>query len=189
MSQHLCNSMRFLYKKDGTSYEDLLEASQEAKGEWMENKSTRVKNVSVIENDGLKALKEQISSLASAVTASQSLTKGRGPKANSAQKGKKDQEGKPKTRGPETGASRPFCKGQRLIQCFKCGGVGAHCPNLSLTGKPGLEESKWGRPSSGPNRPCNTKEAIKDHNREGDHRYHNPDPLYQLIGLANELNH
>ena len=116
--------MRFLYKKEGTSYEDLLEASQEAEGEWMENKSTRVKTMSTTESDGLKALKEQISSLANAITASQSLTKGWGPKANGSQKGKRDQDGKPKTKGPDTGANGPFHEGQKPIQCFKCGGWG-----------------------------------------------------------------
>ena len=34
MSQHLQDSMQFLYKKEDTSHEELLEASQEAKGEW-----------------------------------------------------------------------------------------------------------------------------------------------------------
>ena len=104
--------MRFLYKKEETSYEDLLKASQEANGEWTENKSARVKNVTVTKNDGLKALKEQISSLASVITASQNQIKGKGPKMNGTQKGKRDQEGKPKTKGPETNANRPFQEGQ-----------------------------------------------------------------------------
>ena len=42
MSQHLRDSMRFLYKKDTTGYEELLEASQEAEGEWTDNKTVRV---------------------------------------------------------------------------------------------------------------------------------------------------
>ena len=45
MSQHLHDSMRFLYKKDTTGYEELLEALQEAKGEWTDNKTVQVKNV------------------------------------------------------------------------------------------------------------------------------------------------
>ena len=100
MSQHLQDSMRFLYKKEETSYEDLLKVSQEAKGKWTKNKSARVKNVTVTENDGLKALKEQISSPASVITVSQSLIKGKGPKMNGTQKGKRDQDRKLKTKGP-----------------------------------------------------------------------------------------
>ena len=132
MSQHLWDSMRFLYKKEETSYEDLLKASQEAEGEWTKNKSARVKNVTITKKDGLKALKEQISSLASAITVSQSLIKGKEPKMNGTQKGKRDQDGKLKTKGPETNGNRPFQEGQQPIQCFKCGGWGhmAHiCPS------------------------------------------------------------
>ena len=35
-------------------------------------------------------------------------------------------------------------------------------------------------------KPCNSKETVNDLIREADHRYHNPDPLYQFIGPANE---
>ena len=51
---------------------------------------------------------------------------------NSTQKGKRDQDGKPKTEGPETNANGLFWEGQWPIQCFKCGGWGhmAHiCPS------------------------------------------------------------
>ena len=71
MSQHLRDSMRFLYKKEETSYEELLEASQEAEGEWTESKTAQVKNVAP-ESDGLKALREQIKTLASSINATQS---------------------------------------------------------------------------------------------------------------------
>ena len=42
MNQHLRDSMRFLYKQEMVSYEDLLVATQEAETEWMENKSVLV---------------------------------------------------------------------------------------------------------------------------------------------------
>ena len=67
MSQHLRDSMRFLYKKETTGYEELLEASQEAEGEWTDNKMVRVKNAQVGNEGGLKALRDQINALASAM--------------------------------------------------------------------------------------------------------------------------
>ena len=59
--------MRFLYKREETSYEELLEASQEAEGEWTEGKTARVKNARVDNENGQKALREQINTLASAL--------------------------------------------------------------------------------------------------------------------------
>ena len=59
--------MRFLYKREETSYEELLEASQEAEGEWTEGKMAWVKNARADDESGLKALREQINTLASAL--------------------------------------------------------------------------------------------------------------------------
>ena len=42
-----------------------------------------------------------------------------------------------------------------------------------------------GQPSSR-GKSHDSKETIDEFLREGDHRYHNPDPLYRLIGPANE---
>ena len=132
MSQHLCDSMRFLYKKDTTGYEELLEASQEAKGEWTDNKTVWVKNVQAEEGGGLKALRDQINALASVMTnASKPVDKAKGePKS----KLKKDN-GKngSKSKGPETSANGPYKGNQKPIQCYKCGGWGHTarvCPSL-----------------------------------------------------------
>ena len=46
----------------------MLEASQEAEGEWTDNKTVWVKNVQAEEGGGLKALRDQINALASAMT-------------------------------------------------------------------------------------------------------------------------
>ena len=123
MSQHLCDSMRFLYKKDTTGYEELLEASQEAEGEWTDNKTVPVKNVQAGEEGGLKALRDQINALASVMTnASKPVDKVKGePKS----KLKKDN-GKngSKSKGPETSANGPYKGNQKPIQCYKCGGWG-----------------------------------------------------------------
>ena len=50
MHQHLCDTMHFLYKQEGTTYEDFLSATHEAEMEWTESKiSVRVRCVSVEE--------------------------------------------------------------------------------------------------------------------------------------------
>ena len=119
MSQHLHDSMRFLY----TGYEELLEASQEAEGEWTDNKTVWVKNVQAEEGGGLKALRDQINALASAMTNTfKPVDKAKGePKS----KLKKDN-GKngSKSKGPETSANGPYKGNQKPIQCYKCGGWG-----------------------------------------------------------------
>ena len=123
ISQHLHDSMRFLYKKDTTGYEELLEASQEAKGKWTDNKTVQVKNVQAEEGGGMKALRDQINALASVMTnASKPVDKVKGePKS----KLKKDN-GKngSKSKGPETSANGPYKGNQKPIQCYKCGGWG-----------------------------------------------------------------
>ena len=177
MSQHLWDSMRFLYKKEETSCEDILKTSHEAQGEWTENKSIRVKNVTVTENDGLKALKEQISSLASVITVSQSPIKGKGPKMNGTQKGKRDQDRKLKTKGPRPTPMDCSRRASSLYNVLSVGG-GDTWHVSALLRECELEESEQGGHSSSTNRPCNTKKAIEDICREGDHMYHNPDPLY-----------
>ena len=133
MSQHLQDSMHFLYKKEDTSYEELLEASQEAKGKWTESKMARVKNASVPENESLKALRDHINALASTISATNSPKKnGDKAKSNGQAKPKRDCKGKPKPKGPDSGPNGPFQEGQRPIQCFKCGGWGhttSVCPS------------------------------------------------------------
>ena len=115
----------FLYKKEDTSYEELLKASQEAEGEWTKSKMARVKNASVPENKGLKALRDQINALASTISATNSQKKnGDKAKGNGQAKPKRNSNGKTKPKGADPGPNGPFQEGQRPIQCFKCGGWG-----------------------------------------------------------------
>ena len=81
MSQHLRDLMRFLYKREETSYEELLEASQEAEGEWTEGKMAWVKNARLNDENGLKALREQINTLASALNTTRNNNPNGGSKA------------------------------------------------------------------------------------------------------------
>ena len=121
MRQHLHDSMRFLYKKETTGYEELLEASQEAEGEWTDNKTVRVKNAQVGNEGGLKALRDQINALASIMTSN-----GKGNyRGNQQAKPKKDNgKNSSKSKGPETLAHGPYKDGQKPLQCYKCGGWG-----------------------------------------------------------------
>ena len=123
MSQHLHDFMRFLYKKDTTGYEELLEASQEAEGEWTDNKMVRVKNTQTGDVGGLKALRDQINALASVMTSN-----GKGNytnRGNQQAKPKKDNgKNSSKSKGPETSAHGPYKDGQKPLQCYKCGGWG-----------------------------------------------------------------
>ena len=115
--------MRFLYKKDTTGYEDLLEASQEAEGEWTDNKTVQAKNAQVREDNGLKALRDQINALTSVMM--KTTKTANKPKGESFPKVKKNGEKNiPKSKGPETSAHGPYKNGQKPIQCYKCGGWG-----------------------------------------------------------------
>ena len=53
MTQHLQNSMRYLYKKPDTTYEELMMSAKEAEAEWINNKAC-VKSTVVNEDQGKK---------------------------------------------------------------------------------------------------------------------------------------
>ena len=47
MMQHLRDSMRYLYKQEGTTYEQLLTSAKEAELEWVEHKTLKAKSTTV----------------------------------------------------------------------------------------------------------------------------------------------
>ena len=47
MTQHFRDSMRYLYKQELTTYEELLNSAKEAESEWLEHKSIKVKAATV----------------------------------------------------------------------------------------------------------------------------------------------
>ena len=60
MTQHLRDSMRYLYKETETGYKQLLSAAREAETEWIESKTIKAKVTSIVdpgkkERDELKA--------------------------------------------------------------------------------------------------------------------------------------
>ena len=57
MTQHLQNSMRYLYKKSGTTYEELMMSAKEVEAEWLDNKAC-VKTTIVNEDPGKKEREE-----------------------------------------------------------------------------------------------------------------------------------
>ena len=71
MTQHLQNSMRYLYKKPGTTCEELMMSAKEAEAEWIDNK-VRVKSAVISEDPGKKEreeLKQRIEKLTKSVKA------------------------------------------------------------------------------------------------------------------------
>ena len=65
--------------------------------------------------------------------------------------------------------------------------LGPYGQGLSIVRKPKLEDSEWAGKPSRKGESHKTQETVMDSKREGDHQYHNPDPLYCLIGPANEI--
>ena len=60
MTQHLRDSMRYLYKESDTGFEQLLSAAREAETEWVESKTIKFKATSIVDprkkdRDKLKA--------------------------------------------------------------------------------------------------------------------------------------
>ena len=71
MTQHLWNSMRYLYKKAETMYEELMMSAKEAEAEWINNKAC-VKSTVVNEDPRKKErekLKQRIEKLTESVKA------------------------------------------------------------------------------------------------------------------------
>ena len=159
MMQGLCDSMMFLYKDPRVNYQFLLEATEEAEEEVRETR-VRAKAAS-IENDGIKDLKDRIETL-TPVMKSGTYQNG-GPKLNQPQKPttpnkfqkkyRENGQGSPKkSNGPAMTSVRPFKPGQKLYQCYKCGGRGGH----NFRNCPTPENIDW-RSLSGAEIPLETK--------------------------------
>ena len=113
MTQHLRDSLRYLFKRKDTTYEELLITAQEAELEWMNNstplKATHVKDPGKVEREILNASLDR-------------LTQQVRETPNTKIKGSK---------GMKTNSHGPFREGQHPVQCYKCGGWGhfrRECP-------------------------------------------------------------
>ena len=127
MTQHLRDSMRYLYKETETGYEQLLSAAREAEMEWIESKTIKVKVTSVVdpgtkERDELKAridkLTKELNKKEKGSFYKKKTSKCKNPTPVSSPKGS------PRSKGPEITAHGPFRNGKKPLQCFKCGGWG-----------------------------------------------------------------
>ena len=98
-----------------------------------------------------------------------------------------------KGRGLVTTSAGPFKPGQKLFQCYRCGG-GVIAISIAPVRGHQLEDPKWGRGTSKPRQGSQpNEESINEGGNtegawgEGGSRYHNPDPLCRLIGPQNEV--
>ena len=142
MNQQLKDSIRFCYKQEETTYEELFHKTVEAKKEKMpEVKVTSLKAKSVVvpaEGSSIQDLKQKIDALTTVVKSSN--FRGAPPKqqshsGNNNQKnknGEKQAQSLYKGKGPGTSAAGLFKQGQKPFQCYNCGGWGhsyLQCPS------------------------------------------------------------
>ena len=138
MTQHLRNSMRYLYKQPTTVYDELLQSAKEAESEWMDNK-LRVKSTTV-EDPGKREreeLKERLERLTESMKVANLQTSRRDVKKSSPRSPKSESPrgampNSPRSRGPAITSAGPFQGHRRPLQCYKCGGWG-HVQRECLT--------------------------------------------------------
>ena len=128
------------------------------------------------EEVGLKDLKKEVQAL----TAALKLTDFQGAKPKKANVSQNKQAQKSKTldktksKGPQPSAAGPFSPTDKPMQCFKCGGWGHGWRNCPSQGNINWRELY--RASLSP-----AVEGLQEFEK-----FQNPDPLYRLIGEANE---
>ena len=146
MHQHLKDSIRFCYKKEETTYEELFCETVKAEKEKVpETKITSLKAKSAIvepavakeDNAGIQDLRQKIDALTTAVK----LSTFGGARPKQPGNGGTPQKGKDKNRmngspykgqDPTITSAGPFKSGQKHFQCYHCGGWGhsyKQCPS------------------------------------------------------------
>ena len=137
MTQHLRNSMRYLYKQPTTAYDELLQSAKEAESEWLDNK-LRVKST-MVDDPGKREreeLKERLERLTETMKAASLQPQRREMKKSSPRSPKNESPrntvpSSPQSRGPAITSAGPFHGCKKPLQCFKCGGWGhvqRECP-------------------------------------------------------------
>ena len=132
MNQQLKNSIRFCYKQEETTYEELFCETVDAEKEKMpEVKVTSLKAKSVVvpvEGSSIQDLKQKIDALTTVVKFSdfgEAQPKQQSSNGNNTQKnkdGEKQVQSLYRGKGPGTSAAGPFKQGQKPFQCYNCGG-------------------------------------------------------------------
>ena len=137
MTQHLRNSMTYLYKQPTTAYDELLQSAKEAELEWLDNK-LRVKSA-MVDDPGKREreeLKERLERLTETMKAASLQPQRREIKKSSPRSPKNESPrntapNSPQSRGPAITSAGPFHGCKKPLQCFKCGGWGLvqrECP-------------------------------------------------------------
>ena len=137
MTQHLRNSMRYLYKQPTTAYDELLQSAKEAESEWLDNK-LRVKST-MVDDPGKREreeLKERLERLTETMKATSLQPQRREMKKSSPRSPKNESPrnavpSTPRSRGPAITSAGPFHGSKKPLQCFKCRGWGhvqRECP-------------------------------------------------------------
>ena len=135
MTQHLWDSMRYLYKRPGTTYDELLLTAKEAECEWLEHKTVRSKQVTATDDTGKKEreeIKVRLDKLTETVKAASFQKKPVGDKKKqspsrtpvTSPRSSPQQSLRAPGWGPAITAAGPFRNGKKPIQCYKCGGWG-----------------------------------------------------------------
>ena len=145
MHQHLKDSIRFCYKQEETTYEELFHETVKAEKEKVsEIKITSLQAITEPaatreDSAGIQDLRQKIDALTTAVKSStfggaRSKQPGNG---GTPQKGKDNCEmnGSPyKGQGPAATSVGPFKPGQKHLQCYHCGGGGIVVSNVLARG-------------------------------------------------------
>ena len=176
-----------MYTKESTTYDSLLAVIKEAESEWNESKNqVRIKSAVVPDReDEMEELKKRLDKLTATVKLSNVKEKQKGNKNKSPGNSPRKDEKRKLSRGPGTSSAGPFKPQQRPIQCYKCEGWGhgwRECATKGNVDSGRVREEPT--PIDNPNpEKCSTVERDKLALRD---LYHNPDPLFRLIGESNE---
>ena len=150
MTQHLRDSMGYLYKETETGYKQLLSAAREAETEWVESKTIKAKVTSVVdpgkkERDEMKArinnLTKELNKKEKGGFYKKKTGKGENLTPVSSPKGS------PRSKGPDITAHDPFHNGKKPLQCFKCGEWGHVIRECPSQGNVNWEELNWDEPT------------------------------------------
>ena len=125
--------MRYLCKKSGTTYEELIMSGKKAEAEWIDNKAGVRSTVINEEKKERDKLKLRIEKLIESVKAANLQTKPVSPQHKKSPKSPRTGRLNVNERGPEQTAAGPFHGNRRPLQCYKCGGwghVARECPTM-----------------------------------------------------------
>ena len=132
VNQQTCDSMRFLYTKETTTYDTLLAAIKEAEIEWLESKNQiRMKSATVVNReDEIGELQKKIDRLVATMKSSNfkgTRTKKErrdSPSGSKTNSPRKKEDPRRNLKGPATTLAGPFKPEDSNFQCHKCGGWG-----------------------------------------------------------------